>query len=230
MSVITLNELVFKIGDRFTLGPISFELEHGQLMLLIGSNGAGKTTLFSLIAGLLKPVSGSIMVNGLTDPWAYRKHLSSSFDSSFYNGMLSGMANLKTTCLRRNSSINLARPFIEGFKMNSDINVRMGSYSFGMKRKLDLIAALMVDADIYLFDEPASGLDLEATRYFYKCVDGLLAKGKTVILSTHLTSGYEPEPISVCLLKNGDPRFVSPENEYSQVWLKDLLNVHYELS
>lgn len=99
-----------------------------------------------------------------------------------------------------------------------------------MNKKLSIIAALMIDTPIYIFDEPTSGLDLEATAFLYACLEKKLAEGKTIILSSHLTSGFEPRPDGIGLIKNGMANWIYPEKfQYSQTWFSEIIKKHYDL-
>ncbi|MES2389495.1 MAG: ABC transporter ATP-binding protein [Bacteroidota bacterium] len=228
-NFIEVTDLQYSNSD-FKLGPINCTFGAGEFIVVVGSNGAGKTTFFSLLIGLLIPEDGSLLVMGLKDSWKYRKQFTICLDDSCFNPQVSGLANLQSSAIRRGLQMQNAEDFIKGFHMEKALSKLYGSYSFGMKKKLGLIAALMADTPLYLFDEPTSGLDLEATKFFFTKIEELLAKGKTVMLSTHLTSGFEPKPTKVCLLKAGLAEWVSPEEEvYSQSWFSALLVKHYEL-
>jgi ABC-2 type transport system ATP-binding protein len=143
-----LHDLCFR-QNGFQLEPVTYTFEPSALYFFIGANGAGKSTLFSLLTGFRKPDQGSVEIQGLTDPWEYRKHIAIAFDDSYYNPNLSGWDNLVITCYRRGINSQKLTQLIEGFHLQDGIKKKVKTYSFGMKKKLALIGAFVVDTSVY---------------------------------------------------------------------------------
>lgn len=127
--LINISGLEYSVSG-FNLGPLTCSFQEGSFYIIVGNNGAGKTTLFSLMAGLLKPISGKIEITGLSDPWLYRKNLSLCLDTSWYSPGISGKANLKSTALRRNLDNLAVDDLVAGFRFEKGMNSKPKSYSF----------------------------------------------------------------------------------------------------
>lgn len=225
-----ITNLTFQ-RDGFRLGPVSCAFQPGGLYYFVGANGSGKSTLFQLLTGFLKPSQGSVALNGETDPWTFRREMALAFDESFYNPQLSGRDNLRITCYQRDINWEQVQPLIQGFHLEEGIKKKVTTYSFGMKKKLALIGALAANASVYIFDEPTSGLDLEASQFFYQEVSRRISQGKIILISTHVTSGFEPTPQALCLLEKGSIQWVEVLPElYSPVWFQSFIHTHYGLS
>src|SRR3954463_8444111 len=153
-------------GDLVAVQDVSFTLEEGRVLGLLGPNGAGKTTTVSMIAGLVAPASGQVLIDGQplagdTDPKKRRIGLVPQ-DLALYDE-LSALANLQffgalygLTGAQLNHAIRMA---LELVGLDDRVNDRVSTYSGGMKRRLNLAAGLLHNPDILLLDEPTVGVD-----------------------------------------------------------------------
>jgi ABC-2 type transport system ATP-binding protein len=181
-----------RYGDLVAVDEISFEARPGEMVGLLGPNGAGKTTTVSMIAGLLPPDRGEVRIDGAvvrgeTDPvkrrmgfvpqdLALHDELSARENLSFF-GALYGIrgAALRDAMDRAFDIAGLADRAAD----------RVATFSGGMKRRLNLAAALLHDPQILLLDEPTVGVDPQSRNAIFANLETLKSQGKTLVYTTH---------------------------------------------
>ncbi len=181
-----------RYGDLVAVHEVSFEARPGEMVGLLGPNGAGKTTTVSMIAGLLPPDRGEVrieggVVRGETDPikrkiglvpqdLALHDELPAVENLSLF-GSLYGLkgATLREAMGRALEIVGLA----------DRCKDRVGTFSGGMKRRLNLAAALLHDPQILLLDEPTVGVDPQSRNAIFSNLEDLKAQGKTLVYTTH---------------------------------------------
>ena len=179
-------------GERQAVRGVSLSVERGQLVGLLGPNGAGKTTTVSMIAGLVTPDGGDVLVNGAriagdTDPakraiglvpqdLALYEELSARDNLRFF-GALYGLTG---AALDRTADDVLA--FVGLTDRARDAVAR---FSGGMKRRLNLAASLLHDPDLLLLDEPTVGVDPQSRNAIFDLLEQLKARGKALLYTTH---------------------------------------------
>lgn len=197
-------------GATRALDDISFSLESGGSLCVLGPNGAGKTTLLKIISTLVLPDKGSVVVGGHDvekNDLAVRSMvgLASSDERSFY-WRLTGRQNLEFFASLHGLSRKEARKKIDGlfgaFRVNYE-DKRFDSYSTGMKRKFELMRALIHDPALLLLDEPAKSLDMMSSRELMDLVKKMSKEGKTVILATHDIAEAEELCDTFLILREG---------------------------
>jgi ABC-2 type transport system ATP-binding protein len=189
---IIIERLVKKYPDVTAVDDLSLRVSKGELFGLLGPNGAGKTTTINILCGLLKPTSGTAIVGGYDvqkesakvkeligvcpqDTPVY-SYLTGKENAEFF-GNLQGMPKEK---LKKNVNALLQKLDLLG-----DAKRRVGKYSGGMKRRLNLIMALVHDPEIAFLDEPTVAMDPQSRHAVWGFIRDLKKKGKTVILTTH---------------------------------------------
>src|SRR3954453_12372726 len=181
-----------RYGDLVAVHEVSFDARPGEMVGLLGPNGAGKTTTVSMIAGLLPPDRGEVriegaVVRGETDPvkrrmglvpqdLALHDEISANENLALF-GALYGMSG---GALRGAMARALE---IAGLTDRAGDTVR--NFSGGMKRRLNLAAALMHDPQILLLDEPTVGVDPQSRNAIFSNLEDLKAQGKTLVYTTH---------------------------------------------
>jgi len=184
-----------KKGKVTALDHVSFEVKKGRIFGLLGPNGAGKTTALRILSTLIRPSEGNVDVMGLDtvrDSQKIRQNLGflssdmnlsgnlSARDFLFFFGRLNHIDDNKL----KQRVIELSQ-YLE---MDTFLNRRVSTYSTGMKQKILIAIALIHEPDIVIFDEPTNGLDIMTSRVVLNYLKDLKAKGKTIILSTHIMS------------------------------------------
>ncbi|WP_202710480.1 ABC transporter ATP-binding protein [Sporosalibacterium faouarense] len=205
MSVLKVENLTKKFGKFTALDNVSLELQEGEVFGFIGPNGAGKTTTIRSILGILKATSGKITVFG-KDSWkdAVEIHKRLAFvpgDVSLWPNLTGG--EIIDLFIKLNGSNNKSKKeeLIKLFDLDPSKKCR--TYSKGNRQKVALIAALSVDADLYILDEPTSGLDPLMEKIFQECIRNLKSEGKTIFLSSHILSEVEQLCDRVCIIRKG---------------------------
>ncbi len=181
-------------GARVALDNVSFSLTPGRILALLGPNGAGKTTLLRLVAGLLTPSEGRVLLFGeaAEENEAPRRRLGFLGHSSFlyadftaeenllFYARLYGLPDGEQRAQRWLEYFRLADPALRGY--------RVRAFSQGMRQRLALARALLHDPDLLLLDEPFAGLDEASVAASVELLADLQKQGKTVIVSTHQTA------------------------------------------
>ncbi|MGD9851049.1 MAG: cyclic peptide export ABC transporter [Nitrospirales bacterium] len=173
--------------ESFTLGPLNFSIEPGEIVLIAGGNGSGKTTLVKLLCGLYAPHDGQVLLNNhpITQDnrkW-YREHLAVVFSDFHLFEQLAGMVSAGLD--------RQAEDFQKELHLDHKVTLADGSYTFdglshGQRRRLALLLAFIDDRPIYLFDEWAADQDPYFKDFFYhKFLPELKGRGKSAIVVTH---------------------------------------------
>ena len=200
--ILECRRLTKKYGSFFALSDLTFSLERGQIVGLLGPNGSGKTTLIKLANGLLVPSDGHIMISGLAPGTDTKKIVSYLPDRSFFNGhmrvkdMLSYYSDFYS-----NFSMERAVRMLSALEI--DRNARLDALSKGMKEKVQLVLVMSRDADLYILDEPIGGVDPAARDYILHTILTNYNENATVLISTHLISDIENVLDRVLFLQNG---------------------------
>lgn len=166
-SIIKVREIKKSYKDVEVLKGVDFEVEQGGIFALLGSNGAGKTTMIKIMATLLKADAGSVVINGLDiekNPGKVRASISLTGQFAAIDEILTGRENLQMIAkLRHIKNPNaVADELIKRFGMLEAADRRVGTYSGGMKRRIDIAMSLVGNPKIIFLDEPTTGLDPEA--------------------------------------------------------------------
>jgi ABC-2 type transport system ATP-binding protein len=196
--MLDIRHLRKSFGSLVAVDDVSFGVERGQLVGLLGPNGAGKTTTVSMIAGLVTPDTGEVLVGGSrlagdTDPKKRRIGLVPQ-DLALYDE-LPARANLRFFgALYGLSGAALGQAIASALELvglADRINDRVSTYSGGMKRRLNLAAGLLHDPDILLLDEPTVGVDPQSRNAIFENLELLKSRGKALLYTTHYMEEVE---------------------------------------
>jgi ABC-2 type transport system ATP-binding protein len=181
----------FNGGDVRALDDVSLNVPKGQVFGLLGPNGSGKTTMVRILATILSPSSGSATVAGfdvVKQPNQVRRHIGLAGQNATVDENLTGFENLRMIGLLNHLNkayvVAKSRQLLEDFGLSEAANRITKTYSGGMRRRLDLAAALVADPPILFLDEPTTGLDPQSRQDLWSIIEGLVEGGTTVLLTT----------------------------------------------
>lgn len=205
MSVIQISKLVKHYGKLKALDGIDFKVNQGEVFGFIGPNGAGKSTTIRILLGLLRKDSGHITLLG-GDPWneAVELHKRMSYvpsDVNLWPNLTGGEVIDLLARLRGNLNQARRAELLERF--NLDPTKKCRTYSKGNRQKVAIIAAFVSDVELYVLDEPTTGLDPLMEAVFQQCISEAKQAGKTVLLSSHILAEVEALCDRVSIIKEG---------------------------
>jgi ABC-2 type transport system ATP-binding protein len=190
------------------LRGVAFDIAPGTIFALLGPNGAGKTTVVKILSTLLKADAGTATVNGFdvaTQSEHVRESISLTGQFAAIDEILSGRENLVLVAkLRRPKNPGtIADDLLERFSLTDAASRKAGTYSGGMRRRLDIAMSLIGSPPIIFLDEPTTGLDPEARIEVWETVKELAAKGTTVLLTTQYLDEAEHLADRIAILHKG---------------------------
>lgn len=197
------------------LKNISFEVNDGELVGLIGLNGAGKSTTINEIIGLLTPYQGQITLDGLNlanDQADYRKKIGFIPETPSLYEELTLREHLETVAmaydLEFEAAMARAKELLKLFRLSDKLDWFPINFSKGMKQKVMIVCAFMVNPSLFIVDEPFLGLDPLAISDLTDLLAQEKAKGKAILMSTHVLDAAEKMCDRFVILHHGQVRAV----------------------
>ena len=195
-EVVTIKHLNKVFGTHEVLKDISFSVQSGEVVTIIGSSGSGKSTLLRCVNLLEKPTSGEILYNGKnildedTKIYEYRTHLGMVFQQFNLFNNLNVLENctvgpIKVLKKSKEEAEKIAKSFLEKVGMSAYLNARPRQLSGGQKQRVAIARALSMQPAVLLFDEPTSALDPEMVNEVLETMKSLAHTGLTMIIVTH---------------------------------------------
>lgn len=205
------KEFKEKKGIKKAVDNISFKLEKGEIVGLLGENGAGKTTTMRMISTMLKPSSGSINVNGfdaVKNSADVRRNIGILFggDVGIYD-RLTARENIRYFAelndVKKEEINKRIDEMAKDLDMEEYIDKRVGKFSRGMKQKVSIARSIIHYPEVMLFDEPTTGLDVTAARTIHDFIEKCKSEGKTILLSSHSMKEVEKLCDRVIIIHKG---------------------------
>jgi len=208
---IELHNVSKSFGDKVTaLRDVSFEVPTGSVLALLGHNGAGKTTVVKILSTLLRPTSGRAIVAGYDvakEPGKVRASIGLTGQDAALDGSLTGRENLvlfgRLRGMRKQQARERADELIDQFSMRHAADRRVMTYSGGMRRRIDIAAALVDKPRVLFLDEPTTGLDPRSRRDVWALVSSLAEQDITVLLTTQYLEEADVLSDSIVILDSG---------------------------
>ena len=190
---------------------ISFNVENGEIVGLLGENGAGKTTTLRMLATMLRPTSGTAFINGYSIIEAaqdVRREIGILFggEVGLYD-RLTARENIEYF-----AELNGMNPqdmeksienLVDKFQMNEYIDRRVGKFSTGMKQRVAIARSIVHEPGVMLFDEPTAGLDVSATKIIHDFILQCRKEGKAIIFSSHSMQEVEKLSDRIIIIHKG---------------------------
>ncbi|MFB7892682.1 ATP-binding cassette domain-containing protein [Microbacterium sp. NPDC056044] len=189
--VIVASGLRKAFGRQQVLDGLDLAVARGEIFALLGPNGAGKTTTINVLTTLVRPDTGTATVAGIDvarDPEQVKRRISLTGQSAAVDDALTGTENLvmlgRLSGLSRRTARVRAGELLARFGLTDAATRRVGTYSGGMRRRLDLALSFVVAPEILFLDEPTTGLDTRSRRELWEVIRSLADAGTTVFLTT----------------------------------------------
>ncbi len=205
-------ELTRTYGRRYALKKADFALDAGRITAVIGPNGAGKTTSFNLLARRITPTSGSVLFDGQVATLAaeHRRICGYLSHSSFLYSALTARENLELIGGLYGVQLEGVPTILERIGLTRAADRPVRQFSRGMVQRLAIGRLLLVDPDVWLLDEPASGLDQAGRDWLADEIRQLAQVGKIVALSSHSRTLVQSLATDAVVLKQGRVVFGGP--------------------
>ncbi|MBI4852444.1 MAG: ABC transporter ATP-binding protein [Acidobacteria bacterium] len=229
--MIKLDSVTKCYGELKALNEVSLSIG-SEIFALLGANGAGKSTMLKLILGMIEPDSGIVLVKDKEVKFNYvqtRQAIGYLPENLVLYERLTGreflqfVAGIKGLGREANQEIDQA---LTEFDLKAKQNLLIRQYSFGMKKRIGLIAAMLGKPEILILDEPLNGLDVETIATLRSKIEKLYKEGKTIIFSSHIMDFVERMATRVMILSKGQ---ISVDGTISDLRKKaNLPNNHFE--
>ncbi|EFE27592.1 ABC transporter, ATP-binding protein [Filifactor alocis ATCC 35896] len=191
-----------KFSNKTALDNVSFAIQPGRIIGLLGSNGSGKSTSIKMINGLLQPDSGQVLIKGNTPSIESKKIISYLPERTYLNDWMTV-----------SQILSFFEDFYEDFDSNRakemltslgiDENAKLKTLSKGTKEKVQLILVMSRKAELYVLDEPIGGVDPAARDYILSTIIQNYSESSSILISTHLIQDVEKILDDVILINNG---------------------------
>lgn len=205
-----VEHLIAGYGNLPVLKDITFEIPQGQMVGLIGLNGAGKSTTIKNIIGLLRPMSGQIILNEVTlaeNPESYRQQIGYIPETPILYEELTLKEHLEITGMAYNippkEVMDRALPLLKMFRLEERLAWFPANFSKGMKQKVMVVCAFLIEPRLLIIDEPFLGLDPLAIHDLLQLLVAQKAKGTAILMSTHILATAEKYCDSFIVLHEG---------------------------
>lgn len=203
-KMICIRNLTKDYGNNQGVFDISFEVKKGEVFGFLGPNGAGKTTTVRHLLGFIKSDNGNCHILGMDcwqNPREIQKHIGYVAGEIALPDSMDGQKLIEQIARMRNITLDRANELCDYFDINPRNKIKR--MSKGMKQKIALVIAFMHDPEIILLDEPTSGLDPLMQEKFCDLILREKARGKTILLSSHIFNEVEKTCDRVMIIKQG---------------------------
>src|SRR5437868_1330543 len=206
-TVIETHALTKKFGDRAAVNGVDLTVPAGVAFGFLGPNGAGKTTMIRTLLGLTQPTSGDVALLGLPQPAKRAEALArvgAIVEEPKFHPHLTGRENLKIVAAARDRAAEgRIGEALERVGLAHRADDRVKTYSLGMRQRLGIARCLLADPALLMLDEPMNGLDPAGMEDFRIMIRGLVAEGRTVVLSSHLLDEVEKTCDEIAIVDRG---------------------------
>jgi ABC-2 type transport system ATP-binding protein len=209
-NAIRVVNLRKSFGDNQVLKDVSFSVPRGTMLALLGPNGAGKTTTVRILSTLLKADDGTVVIEGhdvIKEAEGVRSVIGLTGQSAAVDELLTGRENLvmmgRLYRLTKTSAQARAQELLEEFDLVEAADRKSGTYSGGMRRRLDLAVSLIATPPIIFLDEPTTGLDPRSRLVMWDIIKKLMKQGTTILLTTQYLEEADQLADKIILINDG---------------------------
>lgn len=202
-NLVEIKELGKCYGKKKVMNNLSLSLESGRIVGILGPNGSGKSTLIKMMAGVLKPTSGQITINGYLVGVNTKKIVSYLPERTYLNPSMKVKEAVDYFAdFYEDFSKQKALDMLEKFGINEQDKIK--SLSKGTREKVQIVLVMSREAKLYLLDEPMGGVDPAAREYILRTIISNYNEDATVVITTHLISDIENVLDEVVFIKQGE--------------------------
>jgi ABC-type multidrug transport system ATPase subunit len=202
-SVLKINKLTKKYGKLTALNQLDLNIEAGQVYGILGPNGSGKTTTLGMILEVIAPTSGGFEWFGGENNVEARQKIGAILETPCFYSYLTAVQNLKIVAHIKKCGTGKIDDILKQVNLYERKDDKFKTYSLGMKQRLSLAAALLSDPPVLMLDEPTNGLDPEGIAEVRQLIKDIAAKGKTIIMASHLLDEVQKVCTHFCILRKG---------------------------
>lgn len=203
-TILDVNKLFKSYGNNIAVNSVSFRVEQGQVFGLLGPNGSGKTTLLGCITGILLANQGSFSWFEGAIFIKARLRIGALIETPNFYPYLSAWKNLEIVARIKGCDHSRIDRVLEEVQLLDRKNDEFKTFSLGMKQRLAIASALLNDPEVLVLDEPTNGLDPQGINEIRNIILQQKAKGKTIILASHLLNEVEKVCSDVVIIKKGE--------------------------
>jgi Cu-processing system ATP-binding protein len=202
--MVSITNLHKKFGSLIVLNGLNLQTPESGIIAVLGPNGSGKTTLIKSILGMVVPQKGEIEVNGqrVKKHWNYRKDIDYLPQIANFPGNLKVQELIEMIKDLRGKEAR-DRELVNLFKLEPFLDKKLSNLSGGSKQKVNLVLCFMFDSPLIILDEPTSGLDPVSLIRLRKLIKQEKAKGKTILITSHIMSFVEEISDRIVFLLEG---------------------------
>jgi len=212
-TVLSIKNLNKKYGKIHAVKNLSFDVEKGNVFGILGPNGSGKTTTLSIILDVINAKSGSYSWFGQPPSKGSRKKIGAILEHPIFYPYLTAVKNLEIIADIKGIKYNDIERVLHTVELYDRRNSKFKTFSYGMKQRLAIAAALIGKPEVLIFDEPTNGLDPKGIAEIRELIINIAAKGITIILASHLLDEVQKTCSHVAVLKKGEKLFAGKVND-----------------
>lgn len=234
--MIEIKNISKSYGDNIALETLSLSIKKGEFYSLLGPNGAGKTTTINLLGGLFPPDTGSIIINGfdrVKDANALKNTIGIVPQEIALYEDLSAIENLrfwaKINKMDKKGLEDRIKEVLAFLGLADRAKENIGKYSGGMKRRINIAAALLHNPEVIFFDEPTVGIDPQSRSFIYSIFKELQKQGKTILYTSHYLEEVEKLSHRIGIIDYGKLIIEGTFEELLKAsGLKESIYIHYK--
>ena len=216
-QILTISNLNKRYGKIHAVNDLSLEITKGSVYGILGPNGSGKTTTLGIILSVINADSGSFIWFNEPNSKANRKRIGAILEQPIFYPYLTAEKNLQIFANIKNAPYNDIERVLKIVELYDRKNSKFRTYSYGMKQRLAIAAALLGNPEVLIFDEPTNGLDPRGIAEIRELILTIAQKGITILLASHLLDEVQKVCSHVAVLKEGKALFAGK--------VSDVLNI-----